>query len=127
MTKRWVRVAACAVLFSLLPSACREEKEQKSGNADNGGEVLPLPVDHLQPAAPEEALVREQILPLLADYPMVQLGELEMDTRAEKDGAVQIAARVLLRVQEDLYEDQPGDESGHAAGCSLSVAGWGAG
>lgn len=111
MTKRWVRVAACAVLFSLLPPACREEKEQKSGNADNGGEVLPLPVDHLQPAEPEEALVREQILPLLADYPMVQLGELEMDTRAEKDGAVQIAARVLLRVQEDLYEaeENPGN------------------
>ena len=111
MTKRWVRMAAGVVLFSSLPWACREEEQKKPEGTDTGGEVLQLPMAHVQPAAPEEALVREQLLPLLVDYPMVQLGSLEMDARTEKDGVVQIAARVLLRVQEDLYEaeENPGN------------------
>ena len=105
MTKRWVRVAACVLLCALLPSACREDQQkEKPEKADANDGVLQLPMEHVQPAAPEESLVREQILPLLADYPMVQLEELKMDMKAEEDGSVQIAARALLRVQEDLYE-----------------------
>ena len=105
MTKRWVRVAACVLLCAPLPSACREDQQkEKPEKADANDGVLQLPMEHVQPAAPEESLVREQILPLLADYPMVQLEELKMDMKAEEDGSVQIAARALLRVQEDLYE-----------------------
>lgn len=108
MTKRWVRIAVCAACCALLLSACRKEQEGESSHRETskGAEqTIQIPMDHVQPGVPEDALVLEQFAPLLADFPTVRPVELKMDAR-EKDGIVQIAARLLLRVQEDLYESE---------------------
>ncbi len=103
MVKQWIKVV-CAVLCALLPVTCRGEKEGQAKPREGGGETIQLPVEAVQPAVPEEALVQEQLVAALANFSMVTPDKLQMDAQAGNGGIVQIVARVLLRVQEDLYE-----------------------
>lgn len=52
---------------------------------------------------PAEAEIREQLLPLLADYPAIRVVQVQADATPAEDGRSQVAVRVRVCAGENLY------------------------
>lgn len=107
--KRWI--AAAAVVLAALSPACK----------DRGGEAAAEPAGAAQePQAaaepqgddtlPPVAEIRAQLLPVLAVFPAVQLGELQVESAPAEEGGVVLALRVQAVVGENLYTQEAAPE-----------------
>lgn len=90
-----------------LPTGCKDGKEQESARVEK--QDVGIPLQATVPAEPEMQDVRLSLLPLLGDFPMVKLGDVQMTCTQKGDGQVMVTARAMLSVEEDLYsaEDAP--------------------
>lgn len=106
MKKSWI----AAICLGALVSACKDEAQAP---AQAQQEQPPARAEEPPPAAatvPAEQDVRAQLLPALAGFPAVKLGEVQMDTSLTGDGEVLITARVQAVVEENLYTQEPAPE-----------------
>lgn len=62
------------------------------------------------PAQPAEQELRAQLLPALAGFPAVKLGEVQIDASPAEDGELLITARVQAVVEENLYTQEAAPE-----------------
>lgn len=70
-------------------------------------EIISEPED--KDYTPDEADVRTQLLPLLADFPAISLEQVQLDASPTESDAVAVAVRVQVKAAENLYsrEDAP--------------------
>lgn len=61
-------------------------------------------------AAPAESEVRTQLIPLLADFPAINLEKLQVDSTPAEDGSLMVAARVQVSAGENLYAREEAPE-----------------
>lgn len=96
-----------AAVALVLPTGCKDEKEAQQ--TATTGQDVGIPLQAAVPTEPEMQDVRLNLLPLLADFPMVKLGDVQMTCTQKEDGRVMVTARAMLSVEEDLYapEDAP--------------------
>ena len=98
------RAAWLMVCGLLLLTSCRDrEKKDEQPAAQRQEEHLTIPLPQEEPSVPGGQEVRTRLLPLLADFAMVKLGELRMDTEVQDDGGVLVTGRAMLNVEENLY------------------------
>ena len=97
---------AVAAVFSFVAAGCKDEQRQQV--ADEGQNVG-IPLQAAEPVEPEMQDVRLNLLPLLTDFPMVKLGDVQISCTRREDGGVLVTARAMLSVEENLYdmEDAP--------------------
>lgn len=107
MKKSWI----AAICLGVLASACKDEA-QAPATAQPQQEQQPAVQAGESPAAlPSEQDVRAQLLPALAGFPAVKLGEVQMDAaQAEDSGEVILTARVQAVVEENLYTQEAAPE-----------------
>lgn len=109
MKKRWIAAVLC--LCALSP-ACKDEKPEEAAQPPKE-EPKALPETAQQEVAaerPSEADVRAQLLPALASFPAVKLGEVRTDEIKDENGGLVIAARVQTVVEENLYTQEAAPE-----------------
>lgn len=111
MKKRWIVAALC--LGALAP-ACKDKEaapppaqEQQTPPAQADA---PAPQAQNETAQPTEADIRAQLLPALAEFPAVKLGEVQMDITSAGQGEFLIAARVQTLIGENLYTQENAPE-----------------
>ena len=97
--------AAAVCLFA----GCKGKDEETQEAASNRQQHMDLPLQAVEPVEPEAQDVRFTLLPLLADFPMVKLGDVQMVCTPKDDGRVSVTARAMISVEENLYstEDAP--------------------
>ncbi len=98
--------AALLMLSSVvLLTSCKDREEAEESPAPSER----IPLQPTEPTEPKAQDVRLQILPLLSDFPMVKLGDVQMASSHEEDGSVLVTARAIIQVEENLYksEDAP--------------------
>ncbi len=104
--KRAQRVAVWLMVGGLWALAsCREGEKEGTVPSESAQkkETLAIPLPPEQPDVPGMQEVRVHLLPLLADFTMVKLGEVQMDTEVQDDATVLVTGRAMLRVEENLY------------------------
>lgn len=111
MKKRWIVAALC--LGALAP-ACKDkeaapppaqEQQTQPAQAD-----APAPQPQSDTTQPTEADIRAQLLPALAGFPAVQLGEVQADISPTEQEEVVIVARVQTLVGDNLYTQENAPE-----------------
>lgn len=99
------RLIATALCLGALATACKDKTDApaqpEQTQAPTQTKAAPKP--EAPAAQPTEADVRAQLLPPLASYPSVRLGEVQMDVTAGGEGEQIITARVQTIVGENLY------------------------
>ena len=99
MKKCWIAVAC----LGALATACKDE----APHASAAEQEPPKQVEETAPvAAPTEQDVRAQLLPALAAFPAVKLGEVQLDAAPTEGGGVLLTARVQAIVGENLYTQE---------------------
>lgn len=85
--------------------ACKD----KAPAPDSSREPSQAEAPQQQSPLPAEADVRAQLLPVLAPYPGVRLGEVQLDSSPGDQDALLITARVKTIIEENLYtrDDAP--------------------
>ncbi len=103
--KRFMLMAV-TVICSLVIAGCKDEQTQQSADEKQGEDI---PLHPVVSAEPEVQDVRLSLLPLLADFPMVKLDDVQMSCTRREDGSVLVTARAVLSVEENLYnvEESP--------------------
>lgn len=103
MKKCWI----AAVCLGALVTACKDE-EGAPGHATPPPAAEPAEARAAMPGEPD---VRAQLLPALAGFPAVKLGEVQVEaTPAEGGGELLLTARVQAVVEENLYTQEAAPE-----------------
>lgn len=98
--------AALLVSMCTLMSSCDEGAQPAVPEEPQPQQQQTQPEMPLTPEetpAPGEEDVRAQLLPILAEFPCMKLGPVQMETTPTDDGYVNVTARVLVTVEENLY------------------------
>lgn len=106
---RWQVDRLTWVVGALLPvvvvlTACKDEGDK--GTQQVAANEVGIPLQPTEPTEPGVQDVRLQILPLLSDFPMVKLGDVQMSSSPGEDGSVLVTARAMVSVEEDLYKTE---------------------
>ncbi len=102
----WVCVFVLPLVLGL--AGCKDKDKDTRPRPQ---QPKPAPQKVVEQAPPEPLVqdIRTQLLPLLADFPMVKLGEVQMSCSPQEDGSVLVTASATINVEENLYrkEDAP--------------------
>lgn len=99
--------------LALVVSACKDEP-QAAAEAQKQPSVAET-ATAVEPVAeqPNAAAVRAQLLPMLAGFPAIKLGEVQADVSVAEDGDSIIVARAQTLVEENLYTQESAPEMLH--------------